>query len=81
MIEYGLHSPVGVVCENGDKVTVDQLINLKDYELLLALFRGEDVSSQREKLESLDRYLDIPFIEAYFNRTNFNAFKRLVVNG
>jgi len=95
MIEFGLHSPVGVVCDGGDKVQLHQLVSNEDYDLLMSFFYNTlDDSSKfnrtigsmeqvtiKDKLEKLDKYLDIPYIQGYFNPRSYEAFHRLVING
>ena len=83
MIEFGIHSPVGVVCDGGVKVQLHQLISNEDYDLLMSFFYNtlEDPFTIKNQLEKLDKYLDIPYIQGYFNPKSYDAFHRLVVNG
>jgi hypothetical protein len=73
MLEYGKASPVGPY----DSAII---ANHRYYPLLGQLFQGKDVRKYQKELELMDRYLDIPLVEAYFNRHSYKAFRRLVDN-
>lgn len=49
--------------------------------MLLALFQGNVVSKEnQERLEYLDKYLDIPLVQGFFHPKSYDAFHRLVEN-
>lgn len=81
MIEFGVQSPVHVVCDGGECVLLENLIDKTDRELLTMLFTGQQyLTCYRDHFTRLDLYLDIPYVEAYFNRESYGAFHRLVIN-
>jgi hypothetical protein len=82
MIEVGKLSPIGVVCDGKVTIELSHMMSPKNFQLLTRLFNDqEDMSPYQKELMILDQYLDIPFVEAYFNPTSFKAFCRLVENG
>ncbi len=83
-MEFGKHSPVGVLC-NDKKVTLEDLhVSSDDISLLETLFQNPNTISLsndlRVRLEVLDKYLDIPLVQAVLRPVCFHSFHRLVQN-
>ncbi len=85
-MEFGKYSPMYVACE--DKlITIRDMPTLSNHEkkLLKTFFSKYHTkkfsSSQRKKLQELDRYLDIPLVQAVFDKySTFTSFCRLLDN-
>jgi hypothetical protein len=83
-MEFGKNSPVGVTCN--DKVTTltDLNVSKDDISLLEELFRYPDTFELSQeivcKLEALDKYLDIPLVQALTRPLCFHSFHRLIEN-
>ncbi len=84
MIEFGKHSPVGISC--ADRVVTLYDLDIPTDEIALVhrffdhwitplLFSKEE----RKTLYRLDKYLDLPLVQAVFDeRTSFDSFRRLI---
>ena len=81
-LEFGDDSPLAVKCEDSS-ITLNDLITKKQIHLLTELFRGSFVfiQNQKDDLIYLDKYLNVPLVEAFFDTTSYDAFHRLVENG
>jgi len=83
-IEFGKFSPVNINCSDGD-IKLEQLIPQCDITLLNDLFIHPDdkrpnyTDEQKNRLNYLDKYLDIPFVEAVLN-PSYDALYRLLEN-
>ena len=77
--EFGDETPLRIKCEDGH-VTLEDMISKEQIKLLDGLFSGRDMNDHKDQLDMLDKYLNIPLVEAYFNPTSYKAFHRLVDN-
>jgi hypothetical protein len=85
-MEFGKLSPLNVKC---DDLTVElsDMENLTAYDIsLLQLFfytfESGFSKEEREHLEKLDLYLDVPLVQAVFDEhRSYDSYKRLVMNG
>jgi hypothetical protein len=80
-LELGLHSPLGIVCHDKPVTLHDLGITKKQKKLLKRITRERTHFSPDERniLLALDKYLDIPLIEAVL-KPSYTALKRLVQN-
>jgi hypothetical protein len=83
--EFGLHSPVGVPCEDRYINLYDLGITKKQKKLLRTLFKtynnkGKKLSmDDKQELLKLDVYLDIPLVEAFFSeKPTYKSLIRLL---
>jgi hypothetical protein len=84
-IEFGLRSPIHVKCEDKGIALKDLNIPNRHIKLLKVLFKKYETKkfnpSQKEVLRQLDRYLDIPLVEAVLDtNASYESFRRLVEN-
>jgi len=83
-MEFGKLSPVNINCSDGD-VKLDDLIPSTDIALLNDLFGGSSdgrtdyTTQEKNRLIYLDKYLDIPLVEAVLN-PSYDALYRLLEN-
>ena len=81
-MEFGKHSPVGIVC-NDKIVTLEDLhVSPNDIALLDMLFKQPNdiilTPDKRTRLEVLDKYLDIPLAQAVLRPACYHSFHRLL---
>ncbi len=83
-MEFGKHSPVGVTCKHKVTTLTDLNVSKDDMSLLEELFRYPDTIELSQeiisRLQSLDKYLDIPLAQAITRPGCFHSFHRLVEN-
>jgi len=82
--EFGLHSPVGVSCQDRTSNLYDLGITKKQKKLLRTLFKINSDTihfsfQEKQELLKLDAYLDIPLVEAFFSeKPTYKSLIRLL---